>query len=116
MMVRNCLSVGVKWIDFPVGLSVHFATNQGVKVMLEKEDNSERFESFFYGWRSLFKIKLAALQIISPGKSEIYRRNLFDKQRNIIQPYVRFCERARIQFFSFFFRAFNLNLYRFNCQ
>ena len=31
MMVRNCLSVGVKWIDFPMGLSVHFATNQGVK-------------------------------------------------------------------------------------
>ena len=31
IMVRNCLSVGVKWIDFPMGLSVHFATNQGVK-------------------------------------------------------------------------------------
>lgn len=30
----------------------------------------------------------------------------FDKQRNIVQPYVRFCERACIQFFSFFFKSF----------
>ena len=65
--------------------------------MREKEDNSERFESFFYGWRSLFKIKLAALP------ARFTDETFFDKQRNIIQPYVRFCERACIQFFSFFF-------------
>ena len=77
IMVRNCLSVSVKWIDFPMGLSVHFATNQGVKGDAWKRRQFWTIWSFFYGWRSLFKIKLAALQIISPGKSEIYWRNLF---------------------------------------
>ena len=103
MMVRNCLSVGVKWIDFPVGLSVHFATNQGVKGEAGKKRQFWTIWKLFLRLAQLIQNQAGSLTDYQSCKErDLLTNTFFDKQRNIIQPYVRFCERACIQFFLFF--------------
>ena len=70
--------------------------------MLEKEDNSERFEAFSMVGAAYSKSSWQPYRLSVLERARFTDETFFDKQRNIIQPYVRFCERACIQFFLFF--------------